>query len=298
MTGIARTCLIALVAWLAASAVLFVHINRAGVQPKYAFWGATISAFCAVIAVNYAIAVVEELRERALLLGAAKGAPLVDGKWVAVNGPIRSRAPVRAPLSGRQCVAYEYRISKEEQTTDGSRDVTCFEGKGLAPSSIAARQGTVRLFAVPTIDAKMDRLELRDALENARAYIDATAFESSATPKEQRVSMEQESSNDTEQFRKDRMVWGIEDLRIGIFEERHIAQGETVCAFGRYSQARGAIVPHPNYATRARLMRGDAGIAARELMKRIKRHAVIAPVWGLAAYGVVKLYITYSVTPS
>ncbi|HEX8410727.1 MAG TPA: hypothetical protein VF883_17825 [Thermoanaerobaculia bacterium] len=298
MSGIARTCLIALVGWLAASVALFFHIHGAGVERQYAFWGATISAFCAVLAVNYAIAVFEEVRERTLLLGAARGAPLVDGKWVAVNGPIHSREPLRAPLSGMRCVAYEYRISKEEQTTDGSREVPCFEGKAFAPSSIAARQGTVRLFAVPKIDADMVRLEARDALDNARAFIEATTFESSETPKEERVSMEQESSNDTGQLRKDRMVWGIEDLRIGIFEERHIAQGETVCAFGRYSQARGGIVPHPNYATRARLMRGDAGIAARELVTRVKRHTVTAIVWSLVAYGVVKLYTTYSVTAS
>ena len=253
MAGIVRTCLIALVGWIAAGVAIYVYLESAGVPGRSAAPGAIAigASFCVVIAVNYVIAVFEVVRERALLAGAAGGARPADGKWVAVHGPIRSDQLLRAPISGFACVAYEYRISREERgPRNSTREVTCFEGNALAASSITTPHGTIRLLAVPRLDLPMTRIDVDDALENAIAFIQATSFETAATPKEERTTAEQESTDDDGVFRKDKSH-GVIDLHQCLFDERFIQQGETVCAFGRYSQARGAIVPHPNYAERA-----------------------------------------------
>ena len=290
MAGIVRTCLIALVGWIAAGVAFYVHLKSAGVPPRPAIPGAIGASFCVVIAVNYVIAVFEVVRERALLAGAASGAPPADGKWAAVHGPIRSGQLLRAPISGFECVAYEYRISREERAPrGGTREVTCFEGNALAASSITTPHGTIRLLAVPRLDLPMTRIHVDDALENAIAFIQATSFETAATPKEERTTAEQESTDDDGVFRKDKSH-GVIDLHKCLFDERFIQQGEPVCAFGRYSQARRAIVPHPNYAERARLMRGDVLGTVEQLRRQMKSHAVVAAAFALAAYGIVQLY--------
>jgi hypothetical protein len=295
MTGIVRTCLIALVGWIAAGVALHVYMTGEGLPGQPAIPVAIGASFCLVIAVNYVIAVFEVRRERALLAAAASGAPLADGKWVAVNGPIRSRELLRAPISGAECVAYEYRISREERAPrGGTREVSCFEGNALAPSSITTPQGTIQLLAVPRLDLPMRRIDVDDALENAIAFIQATSFETSATPKEQRITAVHESTDDDGAFRKDKS-YGVIDLHKCLFDERFIQQGEIVCAFGRYSEARRAIVPHPNWAERARLMRGDDASTADQLRQKIRSHTFVAAGFTLAAWGIVLLYTNLGV---
>lgn len=75
------------------------------------------------------------------------------------------------------------------------------------------------------------------------------------------------------------------------FEERHIAQNETVCAFGPYSRERGGLVPHPNWAKPTRLMRGDAATVAAELQKRIRRWKLGAECFAIGAIAAAVVYI-------
>jgi hypothetical protein len=73
-------------------------------------------------------------------------------------------------------------------------------------------------------------------------------------------------------------------------EERHIKQGEMVCAFGLYSSARGGLIPHPNWAKQARLMRGDANTVAGQLRTRIIKYAFGVVICAGIAFGIVRLY--------
>jgi hypothetical protein len=290
MIGIVRTCVIALLGWVAAGVALHLYLTSAGVPSRSAIPGAVGASFCLVIAVNYVIAVYEAIRERTLLAGAISGAPLADGKWVAVLGPIRSRQSLRAPISGVECVAYEYRIWREEPAPHGgTREVTVYDGNALSLSTITSPQGPIQLLAVPRLDMPPQSIDVDDALENALAFIKATPFETPDTPKEKRTSAEQESLDDDGVFRKDRRHTTADPLRCH-YEERSIIQGETVCAFGRYSRARAALVPHPNFAERARVMRGDAIRTGDQLRQLAKSHAYVAIGFALAAYGIVLLY--------
>jgi hypothetical protein len=253
-----------------------------------------------MIAVAYTFGIGTAYHERSTLLAAAIGEPPADGKWVAVTGPIHSMHSLQGPISGESVVAYEYSIWRTEGSGKSSSRVNYWDGKALVPSSISTRHGSVRLLAVPSF-TDIPLAEFRrhqDAVENARQYIASTQFFTRKSPKEERVGINEESTDDDGNFRMDRR--GSEsdvDVESCTLEERHIRQNETVCAFGLYSQQRGGIIPHPNWAKQTRLMRGDAQTVADRLRSRMIKYFIGILCFAAAAYGVVRLYTHSVVAP-
>jgi hypothetical protein len=78
------------------------------------------------------------------------------------------------------------------------------------------------------------------------------------------------------------------------FEERHIRNGETVCAFGLYSRERGGLVPHANWAKPTRIMRGEASVVAEQLRLRLRRWKTFAIVLTVIAVAVTVLVLGYA----
>jgi hypothetical protein len=241
-------------------------------------------------------------KERSMLLGAMVGQPPKDGEWVAVSGTIRSNDPLRTPVTGVPAVAYEYDLYRIETRSSGRSSSTTkhsyYEGKALAPSTIATRQGAVRLLAVPTLDIPNEEIKTEAGTNNARQYVSETTFQTFSTPKGAKVGMEQEMTDDDGSFRVDKR--GMQDVEVDLADctlsERYIKQGETVCAFGLYSASRGGLIPHPNWAKQARLMRGDATAGAAQLRTRMIKYVFGIVIFGGAAFGVVKLYQHYGQT--
>ena len=103
-------------------------------------------------------------------------------------------------------------------------------------------------------------------------------------------------TDDDGMFRVDK--GGMADVEVDLADctlsERHIKQGETVCAFGLYSAARGGLIPHPNWAKQARLMRGDVTAVAAQLRTRMIKYVFGIVIFGGAAFGIVKLYEHYT----
>ncbi|HVG22948.1 MAG TPA: hypothetical protein VND45_02240 [Thermoanaerobaculia bacterium] len=290
MKGCARTCLLWLLGWGAAAFAFhhyFIRIRDFG-PPMY--WAAAVAGLAVVLTFGYAWGIVAAYRERKMLVEAVAGTTLPDGKWIAISGPIHSMAPLTAPLSGRDSVAYEYKISRSERVGRSSSDVPYFEGKALTPSTIATRQGTVRLLAVPSFqDVEPENVPPSQALANAREYVMLTEFRMRS---EDKNAVDEESMDDDGQYRRDRRhsasdVALTEEFR---YEEKRIGQGEQVCAFGLYSRQRGGFVPHPNWAHQMRLMRGDAAAVAAKLRTRMIRYFAGVLLCSGAAYGIVRLY--------
>lgn len=295
MKGCARTCLLWLVGWGAAAYAFFRYFRSLGrLDLSPLIWASIAAGLGVAFCLGSAQVIFTTARERGLLLGAATGTPLVDGKWTAVSGPIHAMRAVRAPLSGTSAVAYEYKISRVEGSGKSRGPRTYYEGKALVPSTIATRQGSVRLLSVPVFDIERAALTKDTAARHAASYIAATQFETGATPKAQRAgTVEKESTDDDGNFRVDRQATDrhvpAEELETFDFEERHIAQSETVCAFGVYSSQRGGLVPNPNWAYQTRIMRGDAATVARQLRTRMIRYAIGIAVFAAATYGIVRL---------
>jgi len=292
MKGCARTCLLQLIGWAIASDAFFVYFRSLGELPAL-YWAAIGAGLCVMLSIGYAWAIKDLVRERSMLLDAASGAQPQDGRWTAVSGRIHSMHSLRGPLTGEDVVAYEYKMHRVEGSGKSSSDVTYFSGKALVPSTIATRNGSVRLLSVPTFDTPAASLgRYVETLERAREYVAATPFQTRETPKDQRIGMEEEQADDDGNFRLDKQTYADREVDLdGMqFEEKHIKQNEVVCAFGLYSQAKGGIIPHPNWAKQTRLMRGDANAVARQIRTRIFKYIIGIVVFGAAAYGVVLIY--------
>lgn len=292
MKGCARTCLLQLLGWGAASAAFFFYLQPFG-EHEALPWVSIGAGLCVMLAIGYAWAIKDLVIERNMLLAAATGATPPDGRWVAVSGHIQSIHSLRGPLSGEDVVAYEYKVSRSERSGKSSSQVTYYEGKGLVPSTISTRSGTIRLLSVPTFDVDAAPLgRYVDTVERVREYVAATPFQSSNTPKDQRIGMEEESTDDDGNFRLDKRWFPDREVDLNgfQFEEKHIKQNEVVCAFGLYSQQRGGIVPYPNWAKQTRIMRGDADSGAKQIRTRIIKYIIGTIVFGAAAYAIVKIY--------
>jgi hypothetical protein len=212
---------------------------------------------------------------------------------VALSGHIRASRPLHAPLSGQAVVAYEYKVYRMESSGKSTTEVKYYEGKALTPSTIATRQGTVRLLAVPTLDIKADEVKHSVAVANAEQYVSTTTF----TPprvKGLKETIAEEPTDDDGHFRSDKGGETDVDLNDCQFEEKSIKQGEMVCAFGLYSQQRGALVPHPNWSKPPRLMRGDATEGARLLRRRMINYTIGVVVVSAMVYGIYLLYTYYA----
>jgi hypothetical protein len=257
------------------------------------YWASLGAGLCVVAAIGYALGIGTAYRERKLLLDAMAGTPPPDGQWAAVSGTIHSMAPLTAPISGKDAVAYEYKIYRSERSGRNTSTVTYFDGKALAPSTIASRHGSVRLLAVPSLeDIPVEDVTWTESLEHAKEYVAQTQFELIEPGKERRGKLEDEWTDDDGQYRIDRRhptqdVDLSDDFR---FEEKRIGQGEQVCAFGLYSRQRGGLIPHPNWAKHTRVMRGDAMSVAAQLRSRMIKYVAGILVFSAIAYGIVRLY--------
>jgi hypothetical protein len=293
MKGCARSCLLLLLGWGAAAYAFyryFVSLHDFG-APMY--WGSAAAALFVVAAIGYLAGIGTAYRERKMLLDAMAGTPPADGQWAAVSGTIHSTSPLTAPFSDARTVAYEYKIHRSERLGKTMSEIVYFDGKALAPSTIATRQGSVRLLCVPAFtEIEPESTAQSEALQRARTYVAVTAFTIYDTARKRRTRIEEEWTDDDGQYRKDRQHFTREaDLTDDFhFEEKHIKQGEQVCAFGLYSRERGGLIPHPNWAKQTRLMRGDPSKVAGQLRRRMINYFIAAIVCSGVVYAIVWLY--------
>lgn len=288
MKGCARSCILGLIFFLAVSGAFYLYLRGFGVLNPQIWWASGGAGLCVSLAVSYALGIGKMSTERGMLLGAMIGQKPQDGKWVAVSGPIRSLNPLRTPITGVSAIAYSYEMYRMERSGKSTTKVTYYEGKALTPSTIASKQGAIRLLAVPTLDVPAEDPESQIARSNATQYVQATTFEKSTR---QAFGTDKEAEDDDGMYRVDKRgsdrEIDVADLRL---EEKHVKQGETVCAFGLYSAQRGGLVPHPNWSKPVRIMRGDANAVADQLRNRMIRYAIGIVFFSAAAFGIVLLY--------
>jgi hypothetical protein len=293
MKGCARSCLLLLLGWGVAAYAFYAYFIRLHDFGPPMYWGSAAAGLFVVASIAYAIGIVTAHRERKMLLEAMTGTPPADGQWAGVSGTIQSTTPLTAPFSGERVVAYEYKIARDERVGKSTSEVIYYDGKALAPSTIATRQGSVLLLAVPAFtDIAAEPLLASAAFDRATAYIRQTTFTTHETSKSRRTRVEEEWTDDDGQYRNDRRRHDGEiDLTDGFrFHEKNIKQGEQVCAFGLYSRQRGGLIPHPNWAKQMRLMRGDTTNVAAQLRSRMIKYFVGSVIFAALAYGIVRFY--------
>jgi hypothetical protein len=191
-------------------------------------------------------------RRDAALLARPESAPQ-DGKRVAIAGtiePVGER--LTAPLSGQECVVYDYSIShvpKPPALIGGTKDsnsqpseMVDRSGMAMAPSIIRTGPREVRLLAFPAMEGFPDSVLKDGTIERARNYLAATKF------KEQSVlnAVEQVAKVIEDRSGKLRVDWKMtshQELENSRFNERMVPVGAKACIVGLYSAKENAIVP-------------------------------------------------------
>ncbi len=199
------------------------------------------------------------VRPEALLADAtARGLPSRDGPLLS-TGVVRTQAwPLKAPLSGTECVAYLYRMYYAVRDSEqGRREVPVYWGQACRPFSVASPGRNVRVAAVPMLIDKPVVMQGEAVLARSRAHIAGTQFEvakgvigaiGSAVAIVDDVFSDETCDHGAEVGREISRHWvydgePVDPSRL-VLEETILAVGATVSVFGPWSAARQAIVPH------------------------------------------------------
>ena len=236
-----RNCLI----WLALYAILAIAITwaverRIGVREP-AIAAGVIGGFFAWLSLGYLAKVGSKFAELWLVWRGMNGAEPTDGARYAAIGPITPLgSALTSPITRTPAVAYSYTI------LSGTHEK--WEGLALVPSAIRTGAQSIKLLALPELDFKKERVSGEAALRNAADYIRTTKFK---VP---------DAANVRTAFQNFREVYADDDGAVrqdigrrvdvpalqGVFMiEQVLKPGEEVCAFGRYSAQRSALVVDP-----------------------------------------------------
>ena len=292
MKGCTRSCLIGLVGFLVSIAAFVVLLLQLGADPNSVAVPAVAAGLLATLSISSAWYALDMLRDRGRIRDAIAGQTPVDGKWAGFSGTIRSASPITSPISGKSAVAFKYSISRRVGSGKSAYTTTYYEGAALASPRISTNVGTFKLLAVPLFDMATSEVEKSEAVRNAQTYIAATTFETTATPKEERQTAEKEWTDDDGFFRRDKQGAGEAHLALCQLNEQMIAQGAQVCVLGLYSQARGGIIPDPNWAHQTRIILGDGEAGLVQQSASARRYFVGAFVFAAMAAGIAWAYVS------
>ena len=228
----------------------------------------------------------------AALLARPEGPPS-DGERVAIGGTIELLgAALRAPLSGAECVAYDYSISHWRPSRKGqSTEEIDRSGMALAPSQIHSGVRVVRLLAFPGLEEFPDSRLDDSTAARARSYIAATPFkdQSSIFALGEVGALVADRSG---AVRKDWKLSSHDDLDNAKFSERVIPVGAKACLIGRYSASENAIVPEANVGG-VRIIQGSraealASVRGSRVVDLVMGALLILvpslAIWGVLAY--------------
>ncbi|HEX2121997.1 MAG TPA: hypothetical protein VHL59_10185, partial [Thermoanaerobaculia bacterium] len=269
MRSFARSCLrwilLYLVIGVLLSALVYARFPRAGF--------ALGTGFGAALLVWFSIGYLGGMRERhaeVRLIRKGVGATRPeDGEKIAVCGAIGSSIDLlESPLTKRRCVAYEYKVLYA-----GNEQTALCEGFALTPATING----IRLLAAPDLAFKEEQYGAKQHRENLREYVAKTSFlvHEGIHFKRELAHFKSVLADDDGRIRYDIRREKTEDiagkLDNSAMWEKVLLPGEKVCAIGRYSAARGGLVPDPTAIMHpVKIVKGDAEEVIRDLKKRDK----------------------------
>jgi hypothetical protein len=182
---------------------------------------------------------------------------LDDGERVFISGPVEPLAPaLKSPVTGTECVAYQYHIDHEVPGLDGPpRRVRDYWGMAASPYQIRTPAGPVRILGYARLEQPPFVAMDDEAFKAAEAYLYATSYRHPESPGEKYGSLAEPLEIESDTFaddicsdgnhlhlRRDHLEELLKLRRVEIVE-RSLAVGEMVSASGCYSQTKGALVP-------------------------------------------------------
>ncbi len=294
MKGCALSLLVSLLGYVAIVVGIVAGLGHFyGMSPRDAAIVALGVGLLVWIAANLVKSAVTAWRERGAIVASLAGTTPVDGRQTVLTGFIEPTGQVlRAPLSGRECVAYTFEAFEYRRSGSRSTKVPFCDGLAVTPSLIVTRTGSYGLLAVPELDCAEVVLD-HDA---ARARVGDLLRRIPLTPPAvpfRRSPIEQQWNDDDGAFeRLSRHVPEDQNLANCRMSERHIERGARVSVFGTYSAARRAIVANTqDWSKITRVMKGDPDGVAKQLRASVVRRSIGAVIFGGAAAGVIYAFV-------
>jgi hypothetical protein len=290
--GCARTLLLQFAVFLAIGAGVMVLLHRYYGLPPGRTLGVSLGvAFCGWVGLALLFGIAQPVRERFWLRNCLAGRRPPDGKRTGIVGTIDAAgALIVSPLTGTDCVAWKYEISLTRGSGKNRRKSVFFEGIGLVPSVISTPSGSYRLFAVPAFDFGAEGVEMGTALRHWQEHIETARFEEKAAA---RRTLEKQWTDDDGAYRSEkRHVADDAPIEECDFREDLIRRGDAVYAVGLFSEARGGLVPHANWARETRIMKGDAPSVLKQLDARIVRYFIGGVLFSAAAAGIFLVFVS------
>ncbi len=228
-------------------------------------------------------------REMQAIRRGAAGPPPVDGADAVLVGVIEAIGqPLRAPLDRAPCVAYSYEVLIDRGSGRNRTIVKVARGVGLVPCQIRTARGSYKLLVVPDLEAVPSAASQAQLLQNFVAYADKTSFIEGRESAQELVAR---WADDDGSYRSDvRFIPTTgADTTLWQARQQQVPPGAQVALFGRYSQARGGIVP--TGLKPVRLVCGKPAEVVASLRSKLLTRSLLAVLVGAAAVGALAAYI-------
>lgn len=237
-----KACGTQLALYLLIAAAIGGLVYRRFPKEESAIAAAVIGGFFLWLGVAYFIGIGQKLKHGRMISRALEGQPPVDGEKIAAIGRISpTGSPLTSPITKSPAVAYKYDIKSGR----GDDEHKHYSGYALTPSIISTQQGSIRLLAWPDLKIKENCILASDAQTNAEEYIAATEWNelSIENIRKSIAEMMDVYKDDDGSVRHDQKGRPADDLSRVSFYESVVRAGEPVCVIGKYSAARGGIIP-------------------------------------------------------
>jgi hypothetical protein len=187
-----------------------------------------------------------------LLARATTGEPPAEGGPMLVTGNVRADGPaMRSPLSGTECVAYEYRLYKRTWlgSNRGYSTTVYWGGYAFQPFVVDTGARAVRVGAMPEFVDEPSRARTDDIVGRTREYLQATRFEEIAGVEVVSLFGTMVGDRISEAQAGVRRDWHRADTDPDPgtlkFEEHVLPAGVKVSVAGYWSPDRRALIPEP-----------------------------------------------------
>lgn len=282
----------AVAAWVAVAGAISWGLQTRDGHPFIATLG--VSAFsslfaCAAVALIYSS--VTDRRQRAALLGGISGVAPSDGPGAVLVGTLEPLGrTLTAPMNGTASVTYSYSVNETRGTGKQRMHYTHFKGVGLAPSVIVTATGSFKLLTVPDLEAAEPDDTAGERMAGFERYAAATTFTPAGTAAQQ--LLERWADADGE-YRSDVAYAALDTVNLTNcqLEQRVVPPGARVCVFGRFSAAKGGIVPSTGMQSPPKLILGSPDQAAARLASTARTRLVLGVLASAVAGGLLAAFI-------
>jgi hypothetical protein len=264
--SLGRTCLLWFVLYLVIAALLGALVFERFPDPNVAAFGGLGAGFFVWVAFGYMAGVRTKGVEARQIRNAMEGGRPADGERVAVTGYISGRnETLESPITRTRCVAYEYKAIPPQ-----NEQLAAWHGMALVPTKIEGPGGSVRILATPELEFEGEPIGSLEHRRNFREYLAKTTFVENVTIdfKRNLAQLREINTDDDGRIHTDIHGLATDDIDSLTLTEKLLIPGDRVVAFGKYSSARGGLVPDEKAIGRSiRILKGEP----QDILRKVSR---------------------------